>query len=508
MRRIILYVFISVLLAVVGCEEYTKNDFIWSGTIDGKEGNWSIRCNNECTECEYQGDDNKWRSINQNSYKDVYKACEGYDDADEVVAPVETDIIPSVNKGGLKISSAGGNFKGYGFDDWRSYMSETKKISYMSIKTSSSANFMVNVGSEYFDAYEKVIAYIPDAALKGLSFSEGEVVDVIDFDKTLMYHLVEVFASSNAPTGIPLDVFIKGYDDPKDKACLAGDCGELVEDALKVVVYDEKVYENYPLYVLGKNAVNPSEAEFVSEHNKIIKQVVIKIENVIKQKKEDISDWDKNGNNCLDVYYKYGGVPPAALENDEFLLMVDIIGESDGCLASNNGSSVIVQNRINSHYYITNNATVGSKVLDLNTVADLSIGQEIKIGPWLGGTGTYESVKIDYINSTINVIGICQINDTAKGLLQNHPEGHTFYTNNEIGFNVGSCACMQTEEITFALMTHEFLHEEIVGGLLDLAEVDNVMNGVASATTGTQLRERPVKLMYGGEEQQWAKIKR
>lgn len=303
----------------------------------------------------------------------------------------------------------------FGFDSWHhmscsgvnivcndstKYLFDGQNTNYMSLKSYDSATITIGVGINP-GVYDSIVA---KSTSSNLTFKNkpghfpSKVSQISLNPKT--QNLVTVYSGYSGEAEI--EILAIG----RDTAFLAGQrvAGtrrEAVDDRLVIKIYNEKVPTKYNIYTIGRSIFNKD--VWADGINLILNQAVIRINshnvNVI-----DIPNdkWDVNKNNLIDDFVSYDDVPLDLIELSNILDQIKS-DYRDVCWDNREPSSIIFKNRIRDHWLVVEDADSGRSLLVLNSVEGITIGQTIKIGPWMDPTkkddpALFNTCKISHID--------------------------------------------------------------------------------------------------------------
>lgn len=472
-----------------------RGQFEWKGSYKTNHGLRTVNCNSTCTACStiYKG---VKELIDTSSYKQVYEYCKNHTrytppNNDQVDTTI-TNVKPT---GKLVFDSAATTV--YGFDSWRDakVKNDADKINYVSVEAGCSTFVKIILPEDMFSAYWKIFAKLPSAFSNGVSFTNVGTSDSLLLTDTVTY--VPIYAKTTAIRNTPISMEVIGIDDPAQPVTLAGNkYGN--EDKLEIIIFDNKKYDRTKckVYLVNSPTFNPDSATWSNGFNQIIKQGVINMDGLEIMIVNDWS-WDLNGNKSLDDFVSYDSVP---VEYIEYFELLEAIGEyDDGCDINEYSATIVLNDKIKSHYLLMENIAPGSTLVRFNTVKGLEIGKDYYLGPWLGGSGNYEWVTITHIDTILNCISVDSIQF-------NHNVEESIYIEDYVkGFAYKSCSCVGNS-IDYKIYVHEFLHHYIVGALSDVEDDGNIMNYYYHYI-GNLMRYRTLN-SFNGPENQWSQLTR
>lgn len=498
----ILYLF-SALLFLFQCEDEggdTRRNFRWYGKVNGKLGNYIVRCDDECVSC------TAFTLIGTEMIDVLPKSSTAYSNC--LHLPKSTDISDSSDT----VTNLLAEFiedtisdSVYGFDSWRKKdgSSYSKKVSYVSLKAGGSTRFKVriNTGQGAFDSF---ILKIEDIFLH-LSFdSLSEFVTTCQLYPGV--NPVTVYSHSDFSEGeAGFSVIASSRN---GEICLAGDC-ETSEDSLVCVVYKEIIYNDYNLYH-GSN-FSPTEEQWQNGFDTIINQAVIKMGTLFKN--EEVEPiWDLNSNGLLDRFADAEFLDPTIGDRffDEFDAVILQVGQEGKCVLNNDCASFIINEKIRMHWIMVEDPipdTDGKvRTLKLHNITYLQNGDTARIGSFIS-SANHEKITIQLVNDFDSTIfiepGLPDIYLTRDSV--------TVYNDDKLnGETINSCS-LSKASLGYDTHVHEFLHQKRVGPLWHVGdqydttkESDNIMYPYKNSRKDEKIRYRDIELFESaGVQSQW-----
>lgn len=510
----LLFILVFAILIINNCkDDDNRGEFSWKGKIEGHIGDFTIKCDDGCERCSttlYEGAGiYKEYILSKTDYNEIYEKCANLPPSGNNVSDTK-NVTPTGKVAFLRSLNME-----YGFDNWTNE-NTTDKASYISVAAGCSTAFNINVGGNMLSAkYDAIKAVIPDAAKNKIYFNRITAMDTISLHDSI--NKVWIYARSDAPVGNPVYVNVYGIDDPSSPACIAGNCNQ-ADDVLKIVVYNEIVYDSVYLYLVGNTVFNPSIPVWNFRFNSLLKQAVLKMDGY-KKVNFPMADIDVNGNSIFD-WIQFANLleaPPGWLERDEYYRLMFYSDNADqGCEKDERNAIFIPQGRVRQHYIMVNDPGLYNgeyRYLYLYGGRYISPGSVLKIGRY-GAPTIYEEIEALALISTspsADVVLIGLLGDIDKGLQYEHKAAFmetVFSDSLSAGITYSSCSCLsdQPKDVT---LVHEFLHQNKSGGLLDVDTIihnDNIMYGY-STNGRAYLRYRAVPVIQElgspGTQEQW-----
>lgn len=493
---------LSIILYAGRCDDVPDHKGRFKFTVKGAS-QWLIACDNECKECYGSPINGTFKFLPKSEYSDVYDKCDGL--------PVK----PSGGGGGggeednpildiVKFSPESTNI--YGFDHWRYDEKNSKKVSYMSMKIGSFNKFILAIKLKD-NPFSKYVLKIENESSVDLSFDNNGTKSLksLTFIGTVEDEEITVYEKRNFVAGTA-EINLYGIDDDNKETLITGSNSSFPEDQLKVIVYEEKIITNsqQKVYLVNTPAITKDASQWKMKISEITKQAVVKYDadSIVEVTN---SKWDLNSNGYLDVASE-GNLPS---DKDEFSdLLIQIGEEEDECIDNLSGATIIVKGGIRVHTFLIEDAVEGATVLSVNHVPEsgFEIGEDIYIGPWLwseGANDNYEWVEIIDYDDLANLLTI-KGSGVNSGLENYHAKDESYWSDDEVlGFTIGSCSCMG-DNVTFETITHEMLHQVILGELEHVNDVTNLMYPFYDSTRNIlRYRELTLNKDDRDSQQQW-----
>lgn len=426
--------------------------------------------------------DGAWMVYDTVANADVYNECKGYGVKRSPPPPPPSG--PVINIGGTELIRFTAYAPRWGWDGYRDNIAEYGTNNYVSTETNGGANFSVTINTQ---SYLRFIATIVKDNTGGVSFAENAhcIRCTLSVGKTT----VAIYANSSK-TGTA-QIKIVG-ESRSDSCCLAGPdsiCSGS-QDQIEVRVYKRNIISGCRLYLVNNPSYNPSQYEWTTMFNSVLKQAVMAMDTVTKIAVTDNS-WDINKNGKLDIWCGDSITSVIPLNRKEVLKII-----TDVRIDTTSAPSMIVtpsDYRLN--WLITANVNAGDSILKIHSLNDLSDGDTIFVGPWIGTT----NIDTAIIN---NVLPNNRIKSKSP-LKHSHSNGDVVAKNNDMaGFNVINYSFVFGKPKNKTIV-HEFLHQPNIAGLRDVIDKDNIMYYALQGNTDTKLRFRAIKTINGTYQSQW-----
>lgn len=470
--------FLSVLFFSSSCRQTdTQDAFHWVDTNNVKR---LVFCDTgTCAKCSTYVD-GAWMVYDTVANADVYNECKGYGVKRSPPPPPPSG--PVINIGGTELVRFNVYTPRWGWDGYRDNIAEYGTNNYVSMETNGGANFSVTINTQ---SYLRFIATIVNDNTGGVSFVEN--VHCVRCTLSVGKTTVAIYANSST-TGTA-QIKIVG-ESRSDSCCLAGPdsiCSGS-QDQLEVRVYKRNIISGCRLYLINNPSYNPSQFDWTTMFNSVLKQAVATMDTVEKIKKDD-NTWDYNKNNKLDTWIGKGitaVIPPDRLELPRLILNIKDTTHSIG---------IIMPSEFNRNYLIMADAIANDSMLTLYSTDRLFVDDTILVSPWIGSTDT-ETVVIR------NILPQNRIKLTGSLKHKHNKYDIVIADANMNGITIGNFSCIHDKPNNQTVI-HEFLHQLKIANLPDVLDKDNIMYMALIGRTDTKLRYRSINCEDGSVQSQW-----
>jgi hypothetical protein len=533
MNYIKIVIAVVIALNIFNCKEGAipesgdiRGHFHWGGNIkgEGTSNYWTIECNDSCDNC-YAFERMSTSTphiLDTNKHREIFTYCKGLPASPIIVPPTDTDEVVPLGE----VVFSQGDDSLFGTDLWRTCREGfVEEINYRSIEAGNHARIKIELTEGILKEFKKIVVVLDEPVTQNyVSFAAA-----YNDDTLCLYHrsnIATIYTNNAAPDEALIEVKVLGISDPKQPACLAGDC-QGSGDRLQIVLYQQKTQINNHLYYVNHPDSQPTPSRWKRDFNKVLQQAVVEIDTVYASSIND-SSWDINGNGMVDCPIGLGMLDSFnsginTIYNELGLLLPS----SDECYKNTWSSSFIVKHPLRIHYILDKNASVGDTVLYFKTVEGLETGMSLRLSPFYSPDSIeylfieavdLKNKSIEFRNMRGGISGLQKNYNTKNAITASTDELAAGITPKVFDADVECASCSFSSSRPINTYIHEFLHQVKNGNLKHVGdeadpnlEKDNILYPT-SDRIDTQLRFRTLRPYHtrssDRNQNQWTQMNR